>query len=126
MNEDVHIFKTTDGYEIIGRLVKVRNDEVIRVQEPLEIRYRVSPATGASVAVLVPYVVFGTDNYIDLFRTALVCIYRTTDEYAKTYDESLKSINEQLKSSKIETPKTKSEDKVKAAIEVILANNTVH
>lgn len=129
MNEDVHVIKTTDGFEIIGRLVKMRNDEVVRVQEPLEIRYRVSPVTGGSMAVLVPYNAFGSENFVDLFRTALVCIYKTTDEYAKTYVESLKTIAEQAKNNKIEqaeTTKSESTDKMRAVVEALFANNTVH
>lgn len=128
MNESVHIVKTTDGFEIIGRLVKMRNDEVIRVVEPLEVRYRVSPVTGGSVAVLVPYNPFGSENFVDLFRSALVCIYRTTDEYAKTYDESLKSIAEQIKTRDDTVSKgtTETSEKIKVALENLMSNNTVH
>jgi hypothetical protein len=124
MNEDVCVVKTSDGYELIGRVVKMRNDEVVRVMNPLEIRYRAN-ALGMSTAVLVPYNSFGKEDFVDLFRTALVCIYKTTDDYAKTYDESLKSIEEQLKGKSRSTTVEVSE-KLKAAIEVLTANNTVH
>lgn len=125
MNNEVYIVKTTDGYELIGVIVKLRNDEVIRVMDPLEIRYRVSPVTGGSVAVLVPYNAFGIDRFVDIFRSSLVCIYRTTDEYAKTYVESLKSIEEQLK-NKGDSTTTEVTEKLKTAVDTPAANNTVH
>ena len=122
MNTDVCVIKTTDGYELIGRIIKMRNDEVIRVMDPLEIRYRAT-TTGGTAAVLVPYNSFASENFVDLFRSALVCIYKTTDEYARTYEESLKSIEEQLKG------KEESVDvgeKLKAALGVIPGNVTKH
>lgn len=122
MNTDVCVIKTSDGYELIGRVVKMRNDEVIRVMDPLEIRYRATP-TGGTAAVLVPYNSFASENFVDLFRNALVCIYKTTDEYAKTYEESLKSIEEQLK-SKEETIEVA--EKLKTALGIINGNVTKH
>lgn len=125
MSNDVHVVKTTDGLEIIGRIAKMRNDEVVRVVDPLEIRYRISPVTGGSVAVLVPYNSFGSENFVDVFRTALVCIYRTTDEYAKTYNESLKTIADQVK-NKEEVSLSEVSEKIKTALDTLTANNTVH
>lgn len=123
MSHDVHVIKTTDGYELIGKVVKMRNDEIIRVMDPLEIRYR--PTVGGPTAVLVPYNVFGKENFVDLFRAALVCIYKTTDEYAKTYDESVKSIEEQLK-KKVDGSVVETIEKLKAVLGVVSSNSTFH
>lgn len=123
MSHDVHIVKTSDGYELIGKLMKMRNDEVIRVIDPLEIRYRTA-LTGGTTAVLVPYNSFGKENFVDIFRTSLVCIYKTTDEYAKTYDESVKSIEEQIKSRSESVADVA--DKLKDAAGPITGNTTKH
>lgn len=124
MSHDVHVIKTTDGYELIGKVVKMRNDEVIRVMDPLEIRYRTN-SSGGPAAVLVPYNTFGNDNFVDIFRNALVCVYRTTDEYAKTYDESVKSIEDQLK-KKTDSGVIESIEKLKAVLGVVSSNSTFH
>lgn len=125
MSHDIHVVKTSDGYELIGKIVKMRNDEIIRVMEPLEIRYRAS-TVGGPTAVLVPYSPFGKEKFVDIFRSALVCIYKTTDEYAKTYDDSLKSIEEQLKSRDVDASASETLEKLKETLNILSSNNTFH
>lgn len=125
MSHEIHVVKTSDGYELIGKIVKMRNDEVIRVMEPLEIRYRASTTSGPT-AVLVPYNPFGKEKFVDIFRSCIVCIYKTTDEYAKTYDDSLKSIEEQLKSRDVDASASETLEKLKEALNVLSSNNTFH
>lgn len=125
MSHDVHVIKMTDGFEIIGKIVKMRNDEIIRVSEPLEIKYRAT-TLGGPTAVLVPYNTFGEDKFVDIFRTALVCIYKTTNEYAKTYDESLKSIEDQLKKKDENSAAAETLEKLKESLNILSSNNTFH
>ena len=133
MNLGVYVIKTLDGYELVGKIdTDKRPGDVVRITDPLEIRYRESPLAGTT-AVLVKYNYFGSENFIDVFAAAVVCIYKASDEYAKTYEESVKSIQEQTSNnnSGIETKRkdTYSEsalESLRAALGVITSNNTLH
>lgn len=118
---NVYVVKVVDGTEIIGKIEDERRRavDIVRIHEPLEIRYRESPLGGAT-AVLVKYNYFGSEASIDVFTSAVICVYRASDEYSRTYEESLKTIAEQVGAKKKTGFEGKKSSEMREAVEELI------
>ena len=89
----VRIFKIVDGSELIGRVKNFNNSsEIFKLEDPLEIKYRMSMHTGLPIAVMVKYNFFGDEVTINLNASAVIASYEVSDKYVKIYEKSLDTV----------------------------------
>lgn len=123
---NVRIFKLVDGSEIIGRIKNFNNSaEIFKIEDPLEIKYRLSVETGYPIAVMTKYNFFGDELVIHINAHTVITSYEVSEKYVKVYESSLDSVRNIISNSEIVETKAEA-DNTPAPTIPLHKNTTVH
>lgn len=121
---NVRIFKLVDGSELIGRIKNFNNSsEIFKLEDPLEIKYRMSLETGYPVALMSKYNFFGDETIVHINAHTVITSYEVSDKYVKVYENSLDTVRNSA--NNIENPEPESNTAPEPTIP-LHKNTTVH
>ena len=125
----VRIFKIVDGSELIGRVKNFNNSsEIFKLEDPLEVKYRMAVDTGNYAAVMTKYNYFGDENELKINASAVITSYAVSEKFSKIYETSLVAVRKAIEDTDPveEEAKTSNYETLVSALSKLSGNNTVH